>query len=62
MEYLRKMLFFANIASNLKVESMHFAHRYCEYILGVIYLFCFPVLLLADNKVDTYHFGELSYQ
>lgn len=35
MEYLRKMLFFANIASNLKVESMHFAHRYCEYILGV---------------------------
>ena len=27
MEYLLKMLFFANIASNLKVESMHFAHR-----------------------------------
>ena len=25
MEYLLKMLFFANIASNLKVESMHFA-------------------------------------
>ena len=37
MEYLLKMLFFANIASNLKVESMHFAHRNCEYILGVIY-------------------------
>ena len=43
MEYLLKMLFFANIASNLKVESMHFAHRNCEYILGVIYLFVFPV-------------------
>lgn len=49
MEYLLKMLFFANIASNLKVESMHFAHRNCEYILGVIYLLCFPVWLWADN-------------
>ena len=55
MEYLLKMLFFANIASNLKVESMHLAHRNCEYILGVIYLFVFPVLLWADNKVNTYH-------
>ena len=45
LEYLLKMLFFANIASNLKVESMHLAHRNCEYILGVIYLFVFPVLL-----------------
>ena len=37
-----KCFFFANIASNLKVESMHFAHRNCEYILGV-YIFCvFP--------------------
>ncbi len=47
MEYLLKMLFFANIASNLKVESMHFAHRNCEYILGVIYLLCFPCLALG---------------
>ena len=60
MEYLLKMLFFANIASNLKVESMHFAHRNCEYILGVIYLFVFPVLLWADNKVNTYHFKSIS--
>ena len=60
MEYLLKMLFFANIASNLKVESMHLAHRNCEYILGVIYLFVFPVLLWADNKVNTYHFKSIS--
>lgn len=60
MEYLLKMLFFANIASNLKVESMHFAHRNCEYILGVIYLLCFPVWLWADNKVNTYHFKSIS--
>ena len=59
MEYLLKMLFFANIASNLKVESMHLAHRNCEYILGVIYLFVFPVLLWADNKVNTYHFKSI---
>ena len=48
MEYLLKMLF-ANIASNLKVESMHLAHRNCEYILGVIYLlfflFCFGLII-----------------
>lgn len=60
MEYLLKMLFFVNIASNLKVESMHFAHRNCEYILGVIYLLCFPVWLWADNKVNTYHFKSIS--
>ena len=58
--YKRQMLFFANIASNLKVESMHFAHRNCVYILGVIYLLCFPVWLWADNKVNTYHFKSSS--
>ena len=47
MEYLLKMLFFANIASNLKVESMHLAHRNCEYILGVIYLLCFSCFALG---------------
>ena len=39
---------------------MHLAHRNCEYILGVIYLFVFPVLLWADNKVNTYHFKSIS--
>lgn len=39
---------------------MHFAHRNCEYILGVIYLLCFPVWLWADNKVNTYHFKSIS--
>lgn len=60
MEYLLKMLFFANIASNLKVESMHYARCYYKYILWVIYFFCFPVFLWADNKADSYHFKSIS--
>ena len=56
MEYLLKNAFFCEYCIKiLKVESMHFAHRNCEYILGVIYLLCFPVWLWADNKVNTYH-------
>ena len=60
MEYLLKMLFFANIASNLKVESMHLVHRNCGIYSWSNISFVFPVLLWADNKVNTYHFKSIS--
>ena len=42
-----KCFFLRILHQILKLNLCTFAHRNCEYILGVIYLLCFPRLALG---------------